>query len=234
MFGCSTSAVDKAVTPAESYWGLTAEYLKIPIINNCSRPVNSLDAIAHLLISMQEQYDWSSDLFLISVPPLERITVFDDHKDTTYYGYKIETESWSREQYRIPYLHGLVGLQNFGNDKKLILHRDPSWNETQALRTVFLLTNWLDSVKANYIIHNTSGRNFDKNNQWGPSEFVLPYAINHPRCILFENTYHSINENINRPADFDQYKWHGHHGSAGNSYFFEKSLLPTMQKCNLI
>jgi hypothetical protein len=74
-------------------------------------------------------------------------------------------------------------------------------------------------------------KDFDKNNVWGPSNFVLPYCMNHLKCILFEDTYHGINIGVNKPADSD--KPEGHHGPAGNKYFFEKSLLPTMQRNKL-
>jgi hypothetical protein len=126
-----------------------------------------------------------------------------------------------------------VTLQNYGADKQLIIHNDRSWVETQVLRTIFLLTTWLDSKNANYMILNLS-KDLDRDNSWGPSEFVLPYAIQHPRCILFENTYHGINLNINKPADYNDFGWNGHHGPAGNAYFFEKSLLPHMQQCKLL
>ena len=106
------------------------------------------------------------------------------------------------------------------------------FTERKLLRNIFLLTTWLDSKNSNYILVNLS-KSLDKNNVWGPSNFVLPYAINHPRCILFKDTYYEINLNINSPADFDLYGWSGHHGPAGNKYFFEQSLLPTMQRNGL-
>jgi hypothetical protein len=95
---------------------------------------------------------------------------------------------------------------------------------------VFFLTTWLDSIKANYLILNL-GKDLDKNNQWGPSEFVLQYCMSHPRVILFEGTYHGINIGVNKPADSDTPE--GHHGPAGNKYFFEKSLLPKIKECGL-
>jgi len=55
--------------------------------------------------------------------------------------------------------------------------------------------------------------------------------MNHQKCILFEDTYHGINIGVNRPADSDMPE--GHHGPAGNKYFFENSLLPTMQRNKL-
>ena len=233
VFGDSYTTPDVCVSPAESFWGLTATHCNISTILNCSRPINSFDSVCQILISEQNSYSWENDLFLIGIPPLERITVFDDYKDTPYYGYKIDTTTWKSESLQIQTHHGLVGLQNYGTDKQLIIHSDRTWVETQTLRDIFLLTTWLDSKNANYMILNLS-KALTSTDAWGPSNFVLPYCMNHPRCILFENTYQSINLNVNSPADFDQYGWNGHHGPAGNQYFFEKSLLPQMQKCNLI
>ena len=232
VFGDSFTTPDFCVSQVASFWGLTASYCNISTILNCSRPVNSFDSVCQILISEQNNYNWENDLFLIGIPPLERITVFDDYKDTPYYGHKIDTTVWKSNPFQIQSHHGLVGLQNYGADKQLIIYSDRSWVETQLLRNIFLLTTWLDSKNSNYILVNLS-KSLDKNNVWGPSNFVLPYAINHPRCILFKDTYYEINLNINSPADFDLYGWSGHHGPAGNKYFFEQSLLPTMQRNGL-
>ena len=233
MFGDSYTTPDVCVEPKESFWGLVGAQIGADTIMNLSRPVNSFDTVCHLLISMQNQYDWQQDLLLIGVPPLERVTVFDDYKDTAYHATQFDTKTWSKHIRPVAAHHGLICLQNYGQDHTLIIHDDRAWVETQALRNIFLLTTWLDSKQANYMILNLS-KNFDKQNIWGPSEFVLPYALQHDRCILFENTYHDINLNKNPPADFDQYGWTGHHGPTGNRYFFEKSLLPRMIKCGLL
>jgi len=230
VFGDSYTTPGLCVEPQDSFWGLLATYIEASTVVNCSRPVNSFDSICQLVIGMQEEMDWSKDLILIGIPPLERITVFDNYQDTEYMGHRFELQSWEQEKFNIECHRGLVSLQNYGTDKELIIHHDRSWLETQILRTVFLLTAWLDSKNANYMILNLS-KDLDKNNVWGPSNFVLSYCLNHARCILFENTYHSINIGVNRPADSDSPE--GHHGPAGNKYFFEKSLLPKIKECGL-
>ena len=231
VFGDSYTTPYVYVDPRESFWGLLATHLDINSINNCSRPVNSFDTVCQLLVGLQNEIQWSTDLVLIGIPPLERISVFDNHKNTEYLGHTIDTHTWQYQKFDIAVHRGIVSLQNYGTDKELIIHHDRSWLETQTLRTVFFLTQWLDSINANYMILNLS-KDFDINNVWGPSNFVLPYCINHPRCIMFKDTYHGINIGVNKPADSDTPE--GHHGPAGNQYYFEKSLLPTMQECNLV
>lgn len=232
VFGDSYSAPNVCVRPQDSFWGLLATHADISTVINCSRISNSFDSVCQLLIGMQTQYDWQNDLFLIGIPPLERVTVFDDYKDTAYQGACIDTKTWTKESIQIPAHHGLIALQNYGKDRLMITHSDRAWLETQTLRTIFLLTTWLDSRQANYMILNLS-KSFDRDNQWGPSEFLLPYAVEHSRCILFENTYHDVNLNKNPPADFDKYGWAGHHGPDGNRCFYENSLLPNMQRNQL-
>ena len=231
VFGDSYSTPNVCVEPQQSFWGLVAMQAVIETVMNCSRPVNSFDSICQLLVGIQKEIKWTDDLLLIGIPPLERITVFDNYKNTEYIGNKFDTNTWQEQKFDIDCHRGIVSLQNYGTDKELIIHHDRSWLETQVMRTVFFLTTWLDSVQANYMILNLS-KDFDKNNAWGPSSFVLPYCLNHPRCILFEKTYHGINIGVNKPADSDTAE--GHHGPAGNQYFFEKSLLSQMQRCNLI
>lgn len=230
VFGDSYSTPYNCVDPKDSFWGLLAQELDIPQIVNCSRPVNSFDSICQLIVGTQTHIDWLNDLVLLGIPPLERITVFDDYKETEYTANKFDIDCWQPESFSLECHRGLISLQNYGTDKQLILHHDRSWLETQTLRTIFFLTTWLDKVGANYLIINLS-KNFDKDNLWGPSGFVLEYCLHHPRCILFENTYWSVNEGVNKPADSDQ-PW-GHHGPAGNRYFFERSLLPKIKECGL-
>jgi len=233
VFGDSYTTPGICLEPHCSFWGLTAHHAGIPLIKNCSRPGNSFDSVCHMLVSMQEQYNWGQDLFIIGIPPLERITVFDDYKDTAYVGNNIDTNTWTTQTFEIASHRGLAGLQNYGADKPFIIHSDRAWTETQILRTIFLITTWLDSKNANYMILNLS-KDLDKNNIWGPSEFLLPYSISHPRCILFENTYYGINLNKTPPADYDKFGWNGHHGPAGNMNFFTNSLWPQMKNCNLV
>ena len=218
------------VDPSDSFWGLSATALGIARIINCSRAVNSFTAVQQLLIGMRNHIDWQHDLVFVGVPPLERITVFDDHKNTQYLAHKIDTRSWYSKTFDVSCHRGLISLQNYGTDRQLILHSDRSWLETDVLRQLFLLTQWLDALAANYVILNLS-KDFEQNNRWGPSDPVLDYGINHPRMILFEKTYHGINIGVNKPADSDTPE--GHHGPAGNYYFFDKSLYPKLKDCEL-
>ena len=231
MFGDSYTTPNVCVQPQHSFWGLAATAMKIANIVNCSRPVNSFDSVCQLVVGLQQDIDWQNDFVIIGIPPLERITVFDNHKNTEYLAHSIDTHSWQAEKIDVSCHRGLVSLQNYGTDRQLIVHSDRSWLETQTLRTIFFLTTWLDGIGANYLIVNLS-KDLDKNNVWGPSEFVLTYCVNHPRCIVFEHTYHGINIGVNRPADSAGPE--GHHGPAGNKYFFEKSLWPKILECDLI
>jgi len=232
LFGSSNSTPHVAVVPADSFWGLTAQALNIKEIVNFSWHGNSFDGVMHTLISNQNHYDWTNDLFLVGVPPLERWTIFDNHAGTVTPAYKFELDTWNEEQFEVDCFHGLVSL-SFYNDKSTVMYEDRSWTETLAMKNIFLLNTWLDSVGANYLIINLS-KNFDENNMWKPTEFLLPYCKNHQRNILFNNTYYSINENIYKPVDYDSYKWNGHHGVDGNRNYFENSILPTLKKCNLV
>jgi hypothetical protein len=229
VFGDSYTTPYKCVNVEDSFWGITAQHLVIPIVVNCSRESNSFESVMHLLVTMQAEINWKEDLVFVGVPPLERITVFDNRADTVYLGNSFNTSDWSKETFEIISHRGLVSKQHYGGDKELIIHNDRSWVETQALKNIFLITSWLDSVKANYLILNLS-KNLDENNSWGPSEFLLNYCQQHRRCLLFKDTYHGINVGINKPIDYDCIGWNGHHGADGNRYFFEKSLTPLLKR----
>lgn len=228
VFGDSYSTPGLCVEPCDSYWGLASKYLSTNSIRNCSRSSNSWRSVQHLLISMQEEYNWKNDFFLIGIPPLERITVFDDHKDTRYIG-KLISNTWEEKEFDILCHRGLISYQNYGDDRKLIIFSDRAWVETDLLNDIFLMTAWLDSKGANYLIVNHS-KPLDSGNVWGPTTYLLPFAKNHPRCILFENTYHSVNVGVVQPADHKIYGEFGHHGAEGNRRFFELSVKSKLQQ----
>lgn len=214
------------VDPVDSFWGLAAQYVAADEIINASRPVNSFDSVCQLLIGMQNEYDydWDNDWFIIGIPPLERITIFDNHKNTEYPAKIINVQTWQEVNTTIQAHRGLISQQFYGGDHFLTVHADRSWTETQILREIYLLTQWLDRYNAKYLICNLS-KPLDKNNLWGPSEFVLNYVINHDRSIVFDDTYYSVNVGINLPPDADGPEgWHGHHGPDGNKHYFETSL----------
>ena len=56
-----------------------------------------------------------------------------------------------------------------------------------------------------------------------------------PECIIFENTYYSVNyQDKIKPADFDTYGWQGHHGAKGNLNWYNKTLLPKIKELGWI
>lgn len=222
VLGDSYTTPNAFVTPTNSFWGQSAKHLGVDTISNYSWPSNSFASIIHILISIQSTINWREDYILIGVPPLERLTVFDNFKDTKYNMTQIDTASWSLEKINLPCHTGLQNIHGW-EAQTMVVHSDRSWTETQILGQLFLLTTWLDSVNANYLVVNLS-KPLDTNNVWGPTEFLLPWAINHPRMILFKDTYYSVNENLHKPADFEQYSWSGHHGPAGNRHFYETSV----------
>lgn len=222
VFGDSYTTTNFCVVAQDSFWGLTASHIGAKEIVNCSWPGNSFGSVKHMLISMQFQFDFSADFFIIGVPPLERLTVFDNFKDTKYFATCIDVNTWKQSEQQVSCQSGLEIIKG-ADAQHMIVYEDRSWTETQELSAIFLLTTWLDSVGANYLIVNLS-KPFDSNNIWGPSEFVLPYCTAHNKCVLFDNTYYSVNLNKNKPVDFSQHGWMGHHGPAGNQHFFETSI----------
>jgi hypothetical protein len=223
VFGDSHSTPGVCVIPNESFWGLTASALSVDTVINCSRPKISFDSVCQMLIGEQQRYNFDQDFFIIGLPPLERITIFDDYKDTPLVSSIFDTKTWQAEISNVASHHGLINLQYKELDRLSVLISDRSWIETQVLRQVFLITQWLDSCKANYIIVNLS-KNLDKTNHWGPTQYILDYCLNHSRCQLFDNSLYDVNFDINKPKDYDTHGWFGHHGPNGNKHFFETSI----------
>jgi len=228
VFGDSYTTPDYCVTPSESFWGLTAKAIGAKSVVNCSWPGNSFDSIMHMVVSMQNDYDWGNDFLIIGIPPLERLTVFDNFKDTRYNKHIFNPVNWLSERDEVSCHTGLISAR-LDIVKELVIFEDRAWTETQVLRNLFLLTMWLDAKNVNYLVVNLS-KPLDITNMWGPSNFLLPYCVNHNKLIVFNDTYYSVNVDINQPADFKDHGWMGHHGPVGNSYFFEKSIKPKLEE----
>ena len=223
VFGDSHSTPSVCVAPEKSFWALAASELGVDTVINCSRPKISFESVCHMLVGEQHRYNFEKDFFIIGLPPLERITVFDGHKDTALTSFIFDTKTWKAETNYVTSHHGLINMQYAELDKISIMISDRSWVETQALRQIFLITQWLDSQNANYVIVNFS-KNLDKNNHWGPSQYILDYCLKHKRCQVFDNSLYDVNINVNKPKDFDLFGWFGHHGPVGNAHFFKTSI----------
>lgn len=231
VFGDSYATTNFCVDAKDSFWGLTANLLSTNTIFNYAWPGNSFDSVVHVMISEQNSYDWKKDFFLIGVPPLPRLTVVSKDDKKTTIGHKIDPISWQDDVFNVLCHHGMENISS-QVDKKFAIHEDSTWTQTQAMRNIFLLNTWLDSKNANYLILNLSVDFYQDNSSVG--DFLLTHCLSHSRNILFQDGYYSINLNVNEPADFKQHGWMGHHGPRGNRHYFEKSIIPALERNKLI
>jgi hypothetical protein len=215
----------------DSFWFLTATVLNTENVYNYSWPGNSFDSVVHNLISESDQYDWENDFFIVGIPPLSRLTIVSKDSTLSYHRRLFDSTATEIDQQLILCHHGLENRQ-FIHDPLAVRFENPTWTQTQTLRTVYLLNAWLDSKKANYLIVNLSKDFLTEHSATG--SFLLNACLNHPRNMLRGDTYYNVNLNRNKPADFDQYGWAGHHGPAGNHCFFEQAVMPRLVKNNLL
>lgn len=226
VFGDSYSTTDYCVPWRESFWGLAAQHLAIDRILNYSALGNSLDTLIYLLQVEQQNINFGPDsLVMVCVPALERITWHDMSQDSLY-------------QYQDITLAGEIS--NVPVDSHRNLRCDPlyqvvpemakvlerSWTETQGLSKLFFLFHYLEKLGTPFMIMNMC---FNYPRQGWPTNFFQDWFDTKDNVILFENTYASINVDVNRPVDYDLYRWQGHHGSEGNKRFFELGLKPKLE-----
>ena len=225
VFGDSYTTPHECVDPADSFWGLTAQWLNIPVVKNLSRRGASLESVSHLLITQQQQYDWQRDFFIVGIPPVQRFLACADDSKLEYRVKDFDTKTWAESSRAIVDHQGLRSFHGWELPKTVAVNRSSQYIETQTMREIFWITQWLSSHCANYVVVNLSC-DLNKFNPAASAQFLLEYCVNHSNCILFDKTYYGINLDVHRPLDFDQYGWNGHHGAEGNKYFFEQSLKP--------
>lgn len=231
IFGDSYSTTNYCVNYKDSFWYSIAKDANIQNITNYSWVSNSLDSIIHTLISEQNNYDWNG-LFVICLPVLERITVFDDFQGQTREATKISENGI--EEFTVESHSSLDVISLHESEyKHIIMNNTRSWTEITALKSLYLIDQWLSAKGVDYVFLNMS-QGFMTDNQWPTSKFLVDHFIKHKNSIIFENTYIDINHGIHKPVDFDKYGWMGHHGKDGNQNYYENSVKPKLQELNIL
>lgn len=224
IFGGSNSKTNYMVDAKDSYWGLAAKHLKVTHCVNISWGRNSLSSILHLIVNLENEFDIPRDFLLIGIPPLERITVFDQFANTKYHAQKVSAQTWSIDKFDLPAHLGLTCM-SMADIPGLAAYEDRTWTEIQALRDIFFLTSWLRSLQVKFAVINQS-KNFDASVDWPPKKKLTTWALQQPNISLFNNSYVDVNIGVHKPVDYNLYQWHGHHGAEGNHRFFELGVKP--------
>lgn len=223
IHGDSYSTPGFCVDPADSWWGLLAHVLKVDSVENYSWPGNNIDSIAHILVANSNLLR-QDDYVVIGVPPIERLTVFEDGaRSKQVIGYNHQLQERIRQE--VPAHSGLRQLTRHQLGRQDVDLWNRSWQEAQILRQLITLVAYLETRVQNILILNLS-EPFQPLTGWTTLNSLQRQAYNDPRMLLDQLTYYSVNYQINMPADFDTHGWFGHQGSAGNRHWFETAIRP--------
>ncbi len=234
VFGDSYSTPDFCVDPTESFWGLAAKDLSLTKIVNYSYPGFSLDHNIHILLN--ENFNFEDDYFLIGIPPLIRYVAYKNNSDSKWTATTFNTE-FAPVHIPVNSLDNTLKFQfeqQFLNNKKELDRFCAEWLDVQSLEKIFLLHQYLTLNKAKFLILNLSVPIVCQD-MWPAGKGIMTKVRNLAECVIFDNTYQSVNYNDNiKPADFDQYQWMGHHGALGNLNWYNKIVKNKMIELNWI
>lgn len=228
IFGDSYSTPDFCVAPGDSWWGLIAQDLSNQIkgVDNYSWPGNNIDSIQHIIVANRDMFR-QDDVIVVGVPPIERLTIFED--DAQSYQVKKFNPSLDRVTHSIVPRHdGLRQITTHQAGRDLVELWNRSWQEAQILRQMIMLAAWLDKTVDRYLIVNLS-EPFQPLTQWSTLSSLQQQVLDHPRMMIFEDTYYSFNKDIVKPADFDTHGWFGHYGADGNQRWYHGAIRPRMK-----
>ena len=207
---------------------MAAERVGANEIYNYSSPGLNLDLMTHLMITDRENIHWGEDsLVLFCATHLERITLHDTDKDlnlAVIHNNELTIKS-------APCSRGLRSASVWQAVPEIAKVYDRSWTDHQGLMQLYLIYHWLSLKNTPFIIANMCIE-YPRTPGW-PTDYLCDWWADQPNAIIFQNTYRDINIGINRPVDYNEYGWGGHHGPEGNLLFFEKSLWPVIEKCYL-
>jgi hypothetical protein len=233
IFGDSYSTPGFCVDLNDSWWGLMATDLsdKIEKVDNYSWPGNNIDSIQHIIVANRDIFRWD-DYVVIGVPPIERLTIYEqDSHPNQVIKFSVTLDELSRSV--VPRHDGLKQLTQHQVGKDAVKIWNRSWQEAQILRQLITLASWLDTIVENYFIVNLS-EPFQPLTQWSTLNSLQQQVLDHPRMLIFSDTYYSFNKNIVKPADFDTHGWFGHYGADGNRRWYEKVIKSRIQKLGWI
>lgn len=231
VFGDSYATPEFCVAAKDSFWGLAAQDLTIANIDNYSHPGFSLDHVVHILLN--EEFDFESDYFIVGIPPLIRYVAYND------YSGKI----WNKKTYSTLFdvidetqIDSLTNTQTFTFSQQFSNNRietdrfSSEWNDVQCLEKIYLLHQYLTFKRAKFIIVNLSNP-VHFQDMWPAGKNIMLKIKSLSECLMFENTYFTVNYNDGiKPADYDLYKWQGHHGAAGNKNWYTKVIEPKIKE----
>ncbi len=218
IFGGSPSVPGYHVDPIDSWWGLTSSYLNLPV-NNYAYAGCSIDSIVHIIISNPKFFS-KDDIVFVVVPPIDRLPYFVGEEAKTR-NFKIFTHKMIQtDDCTIPNYAGMNesgGHDTYGTE--VVAKLSWSWREAQIIRDMLMLDSWFKKrIKQFYVLNCTVP--FQPLTNWPTLRSLQQQMFATKRMLLTEDTMASVNENINKPVDFDTYGWLGHHGVAGNQLWF--------------
>jgi len=226
VYGDSYSTPGFCVDPKDSWWGLMAQTLQVGTVENYSWPGNNIDSISHLVVAgagfSQEDY------VVIGVPPIERFTVYDPDGQAPskqrFFGNLAPMDQQPLGEH-----DGLRQVTTHQLGQSYVMSWNRSWQEAQVLRELFLLKQYILGWTPNVLIVNLA-EPFQPSTEWLTLASIQRKFLADPCSILFNDTYYSVNKNVNCPVDFDTHGWHGHHGAEGNKLWFDTVLLLKMKE----
>jgi hypothetical protein len=234
VFGDSYTSPGVCVNPSESFWGSAAQNLKVDKIQNYSHPGFSLDHVLHILLN--ETFDFSTDYFIIGIPPLTRYVGYSNSYNTTWDLLEFDENFVQNAQT----INCLSNTQKFNFDRQFLNYVievdrfNAEWNGVQCLEKIFLLHQYLKLQNAKFMIVNLSNPVVYQD-LWPAGCNIMIQVKQLTECVIFDNTYYSVNyQDQIKPADFNEYGWQGHHGPEGNANWYKKVIKPKMIELNWI
>jgi hypothetical protein len=228
VLGDSFSTPNYCVDPQQSFWGLAAQDLGIKHIVNYSHVGFSFDHVIHILLN--ENFDFTNDYFLVGIPPLVRYVAYNDNSDNVWHSTHFDSVFNSNVE-EIASLHKTQRFtfkEQFVNDRDGVDRFNVEWNEVQNIEKIFLLAQYLKSFGSKFMMVNLAPPLLYQN-QWHVGKNIIVKTKNLKECIVFEDTYYSVNlaDQI-KPVDYNEFGYNGHHGPVGNANWYNKILKPKM------
>jgi hypothetical protein len=201
-----------------------AQKLQVDTVENYSWPGNNVDSISHLVVAGAGFSP--EDYVVIGIPPIERFTVYDTEGQAPS-KHRFFGNLEPMDQQVLKEHDGLRQVTTHQLGQSYVMAWNRSWQEAQVLRELFLLKQYVQGWTSKLLIVNLA-EPFQPTTEWPVLNSMQRRFLADPHSMIFDNTYYSVNQHVNRPVDFDTHSWHGHYGADGNQHWYKTCLQPRM------
>lgn len=214
VIGDSYTTPDFCVSVEDSYWSKFAKYINADIIVNHSHPGKNNSNMLRNAVRFVLENKEKNIFVLIGLTSLCRLDYYNRSIINLFNDKNGNTSEL--------YIHNYDKKQSSEFDKWFVSTWCYEFSLVNLLKDILTSAAFFQLNKVDYLIQNCSATH--QQELHNPLVKLFTQEVNKDLRVpnLYKDSFHNLNLELGiKPADYDNYGWHGHHGSEGNEIYFQ-------------